>query len=249
MRQATPNVRAMIAAALCACGAVGGCYKTASQQPFAREDPEVRVEGLAAITAGALGQVGESLRDTMRRLGGASPKYLAHARTLASPDSTPDALREALLGLAEYEHGREPPYTEAYAQFARGSQHALVRASAVRALSISRHAESTPLFIELLDDPDMRVRLEAAKALANVPDDAAIEPLIAVATSRDEDIDVRIATVDALKHYESAEARRALVALLEAEEFSLSWQARRSLVTGMKQDHGFDVEAWRQAVG
>lgn len=234
----------------CAAGLLcAGCYKTAPPDPFAREDPHVRLEGLAVVGAGAIGQFGVALSNTTALLSGRTPRYLDYARTLANPEAPPDELREAILGLARYEYGRNKPYTDAYAQFARKSSHALVRASAMRALNIARDRESTPLFIEALADTEAPVRLEAAKALANIPSDEAIAPLIARTADSQENLDVRIAATDALRHYDSPEARRALVRLMEADDFSLAWQARRSLITSTGEDHGFDVNAWRRVAG
>ena len=157
--------------------------------------------------------------------------------------------RLALIGLAGYDYGRKPPYTDAYLQFARSSQHALIRAAAIRALNISRHKPATPLFVEALADTDFKVRLEAAKALTNIPDADAVPKLVTLATNGEENIDVRIAAVDALKHYQAIDSRRVLVRLLESDDFGLAWQARRSLVTATGEDHGFDVNAWRTVVG
>src|SRR5690606_31987782 len=133
------------------------------------------------------------------------------ARMLSNPEALPDDLRVAILGLTQYDHGREPPYTEAYAQFAQGSRNDLVRAAGVRALNISRDSSATDLFIEKLADPSPKVRLEAAKALANLPDEEAAAPLLGLATSPDEDVDVRIAAVDALRHYRTADLMRSLI--------------------------------------
>lgn len=244
------KLRALPPAILCAAGLLGaGCYKTAPPDPFAREDPQVQLEGLAVVGAGAVGQFGMALSNTAALLSGRTPRYLEYARTLANPEAPPDALREAILGLAGYEYGRNKPYTDAYAQFARKSPHALVRASAVRALNIARNTESTPLFVEALADTEPRVRLEAAKALANIPSDEAIVPLIARTADTQENLDVRIAATDALRHHQSSEARRALVRLMEADDFSLAWQARRSLITSTGEDHGFDLNAWRRVAG
>lgn len=234
---------------LAAGAATAGCYTTAHREPFARRDANVEVEGLPLAAVAGVGQLGLGIKDAFAWLRGDTPNYLHWARVLNAPDGTPDEQRQAMLGLARYEYGRKPPYTEAYAEFARRSPHALVRATAVRVLNISRDPSATPLFAEKLQDEAPAVRLEAAKALANVPADEAAGPLLAVATNPQETIDVRLAAIDALRHYDNAELKQGLARLLEADDFSLAWQARRSLVTITGQDHGYDLDAWRRAIG
>ena len=243
------RVRVTALAACCAGLLLAGCYKTAQPDPFAQEDPDVQLEGLAAVSASAMGQFGLSFQETLAKLGGKTPASLGYARTLNNPEANADELYEALLGMVKYDYARKPPYTDAYIQFARSSPHALVRSAALRALNISRHKPATPQFIEALADADFRVRLEAAKALANLPDSDAVQRLIALAASGEENIDVRVAAVDALKHYDDTDSRRVLVRLLESDDFAVVWQARRSLITATGQDHGFDLNAWRSAVG
>jgi hypothetical protein len=225
-----------------------GCNRTATPDPFAREeDPNVELQGLAVVVAGAVGQAGMAFSDTAASLTGNGPRHLEWARTLADPDASADELREAMLGLVRYDYGRKPPYTDAYAQFAEKSPDALVRASALRALNISR-SPKTELFTQGLIDEAAAVRLEAAKALANVPDPSAAPALAGRAVDPREQLDVRIAAADALKHYEDPEPMRALVSLLESDDFGLVWQARRSLVTATGEDHGFDPLEWRKAM-
>ena len=239
------KLRILLVALLGSCG----CYTTGSRDPFREPDPNVRVAGLPRAAAGAVSQVGLGMRDVVARVSGGTPRYLEWARTFNDPASTPDDLRQAMMGLVRYEHGRKPPYTDAYAEAARRSPDALVRATAIRALNISRDARATPLFVEKLEDESDLVRLEAAKALANVPADAAPGPLLEVARSPREVLDVRLAAVDALGRYDNPQLRQALIAMLEADDFSLAWQARQSLVNITGEDHGFNLDAWRQSVG
>src|SRR5687768_4172404 len=180
-----------------------GCNRTATTDPFAREeDPNVEIQGLAVVVAGAVGQLGMAFNDSAASLTGNSPRYLEWARSMANPDAPPDELREAMLGLVRYDYGRRAPYTQAYKQFAEKSPHALVRATAIRALSISRDETAATVLVKALEDEAASVRLEAAKALANLPDASAVTGLLARAENADEQLDVRIAAIDALKHYD-----------------------------------------------
>src|SRR5688500_16092318 len=95
------------------------------------------------------------------------------ARALLDPASA-DRRREAIVYLADREYGRRDPYTDYYQELARTDGDYLVRAMAIRALNRARDESATPVFIQALDDPSPLVRLEAAKALASVPDENAV---------------------------------------------------------------------------
>jgi HEAT repeat protein len=64
-----------------------------------------------------------------------------------------------------------------------------------------------------------------------------------------EDVDVRIAAIEALHPYDDPTTKRSLAGLLEAGDFSLVWQARYTLIQITGEDHGFDIDAWRRAIG
>ena len=230
--------------------ALAGCNNvTAPDRPFAREDPRLNVEGFPLAAAGAFSGLSLALEDAFALLGDSPPNYVTWARTLAKEDAAPDELRNAIFGLTRYDYGRKPPYTEVYAALAAEARDPLVRASAIRALNISRDESAVPLFVAGLGGESPLVRLESAKALGNVPDESAAGPLLALAQDAAADLDTRIAAVDALRHYDNADLKRSLAGLLESDEFSLAWQARRSLVTILGEDHGYDLDAWRRAIG
>jgi len=56
--------------------------------------------------------------------------------------------------------------------------------------------------------------------------------------------DVRIAAAEAMKHYRSADAARALIGQLSGREFGLAWQAHNSLVRITGKDLRYDEAAW-----
>src|SRR5690606_35283489 len=113
----------------------------------------------------------------------------------------PDERRMGINYLSSRPYGREAPYTDRYRQIATMDTNWLVRATALRALNRARDAESASLFIRALNDEQMQIRLEAAKALSNMPDEQAVDPLMRVLVNPDEHRDVRIAAADALRHY------------------------------------------------
>lgn len=227
-----------------------GCNTAAPTDPFDPSSEEnVQIEGLPLVAAGAVGQAGESLSDFFHRITGGAPGYVEYARTLNDPDARPDDRREALLGLAQYEFGQREPYLDAYQLFAENAEEPLTQAAAIRAINLSRDADSADLLVEALGEESPLVRLEAAKALGNLPTADAAAELLKRAMDPEEDLDVRIAAIEALGHYGDPTTKRSLAGLLEAGEFSVVWQARHTLVRITGEDHGFDIDAWRRAIG
>lgn len=158
--------------------------------------------------------------------------------------NSPDVQRQSINRLVLRSSGRLPPFTTHYAEVAKSDGDELVRATAIRALNRSRHAGATPIFIEALNDTSIRVRLEAAKALANIPDERAAAKLTQLVNSETEDKDVRIAAADAMKHYRSVDGARALIAQLSDRDFGVAWQSRRSLMRLTGKDLRYDEAAW-----
>ena len=121
---------------------------------------------------------------------------------------------------------------------------ALLIAILLPALNRARDVQSTKVFIRALGDPNEWVRLEGAKALANVPDAAAADPLLQLLNRVDENRDVRIAAADALKHYRTLAVARGLEGALVDRHFDVSWQARTSLRYLYNRDFKYDQAAW-----
>ena len=190
------------------------------------------------------------------------PVTLADAVRLMDDANSADARREGVADLStRFAVGRVPPYAGPggrYQRLAKSDPDYTVRAMAVRALNVCRDASATPIFVAALDDDAEPVRLEGAKALANVPDPAAIPGLLRLVRGTHEtvvdghpalvpeDRDVRIAAADALRHYPTPDVERSLVGFLNENEFAVAWQARQSLVVLTGQDLQYDEAAWLQ---
>ncbi len=181
------------------------------------------------------------------------------ATRLMENKNSPDARREGLAALAtRWGFTHQPPYTTRYQQLAEHDPDSVVRAMAIRALNISRDTSATKIFIAGLDDPSDAIRLESAKALANVPDPDAIPSLLArlqgtrVVVSEGhemmvpEDKDVRIAAADALRQYRKLDVARSLIGFLNEPDFGVAWQSRQSLITLTGTDLDYDQSAWLQ---
>ena len=163
-------------------------------------------------------------------------------------ETAPDNRRVGISTLVQNDFAQQPPYTTRYRQVFESDPSPLVRATALRALNVSRDVEATDLYVKALADADTLVRLEGAKALANMPNETAIDPLLRVLNAAEEDQDVRVAAAAALRHYPRIEVARALTAVLDERAFGVAWQARRSLqrITGV--DYAYDDAAWLEYI-
>jgi hypothetical protein len=156
----------------------------------------------------------------------------------------PDERRDGINELVARPYGRTTPYTAQYANLATSDPDYLVRATAIRALNRARQSDATSLFINALNDESELVRLEATKALVNMPDEKSVPNLVKLVTNPNENRDVRIAAAEALKHYRNPDAARALIGQLSGREFGLAWQAHKSLVRITGEDLRYDEAAW-----
>jgi len=119
-----------------------------------------------------------------------------------------------------------------------------VRTAAIRALNRSRDEKAVAVYISALNDPDANVRLEAAKALANIPDARAGAPLMKLLDDEQQNRDVRIACADALREYKTSEVAQSLIRVLSGQDFGVAWQARQSLNLMTGQDYFYSQTAW-----
>ena len=195
---------------------------------------------------GTIDSTGTYFQRLTNRVRGVTP--LSAARQMEDPDF-PDERRNGIDRLSDYPFGREAPYTDRYEQIAQHDADWLVRATAIRALNRSRWTHATPIFIRALNDDNAFVRVEAAKALSNVPDRRAVPLLVHLVGNETEDRDVRIASADALRHYRTMEVGRTLAGQLNDREFAIAWQSRRSLQSLTGKDLRYDESAWLNYFG
>jgi len=192
------------------------------------------------------------MNTSMRQLGDAGQQFIdvvsgnsaKNAAINMESEYFPDERRSGIVRLSSRKYGRLEPYTTRYAQLAQLDSDYLVRAQALRALNLSRDTRHVGLYVGALDDTNELVKLEACKALTNMPDERAIPGLLRIIGDINENRDVRIAAADALKHYANVQVARALINQLSEREFSVAWQARRSLFKLTGQDLSYDEAAW-----
>jgi hypothetical protein len=155
-----------------------------------------------------------------------------------------DQRRKGIYKLVRRDFAQRGPYTQRYQQIAKSDPDPTVRAAAIRALNASRDKSAVPVFIAALTDKSEPVRLQAAKALSNIPDPTAADPLSRVLGNQAESRDVRIAASEALRHYRNADVARVLTGTLSGRDFSLAWQSRWSLKILTGRDLGYDERKW-----
>jgi hypothetical protein len=228
--------------------AAGCASQTGSTQgpvPTPVEQPPLAGPSTQPTFRQQLGQTGEAFVQLWENLTGNTP--LRAVQMMEDP-YFPDERRQGITRLSARAWGRREPYTTRYAQIAQFDANHLVRAAAVRALNRSRDASQTDLFIRRLSDESYLVRLEAAKALSNIPDQAAIPGLLKVVQNESEHPDVRIAAADALRHYRTLQVGRVLISLLSSRNFGIAWQANQSLQVITGRNFKYDQSAWLEYV-
>jgi HEAT repeat protein len=183
----------------------------------------------------------EQFNSAMNYFRGNTPGRYAR---LMEDENSPDNRRLGISELAKKDFAHKPPYTTRYQQIYQSDSDPMVRAMAIRALNVSRDESASALYVRALNDIDAQVRLEGAKALGNMPNDGAIDPLLKLLNAPEENQDVRIAAADALRHYHNRAVATALVGVLDERQFGVAWQARRSLKKISGVDYAYDAPAW-----
>jgi hypothetical protein len=156
--------------------------------------------------------------------------------------SSPDKRREGTFRLADYPDKRTGSALLVYEMVAKDKDYT-VRAAAIRVLNRCRANNMINLYLTNLDDDQLLVRLQAADALSNIPDDQAI-PALLDHLRNDVSPDVRLACADALRNFKNDEVASALVDMLDDKNFGVAWQARQSLALITGQDFRYDKRSW-----
>lgn len=206
--------------------------------------PPVGLPNVPTTQPGLVDQANATLEGTIRSITefATAGQFREAAANLRSPDA--DVRRVALIRVADRSYGAGLPYTDVYRTTAQVDPDGLVRATAVRSINRVRDQQSSAILVAALADGHEQVRLEACKALANLPTAAAEAPLRKIAQSNDQPNEIRIAAIDALRHYSTLDTDRVLIDQLDSGNFALAWQARRSLYLQTNADYRYDKAAW-----
>jgi hypothetical protein len=217
-----------------------GCAGNADRPPTPKT-ASFDMRPMPKRTSGTWANIVDAPVSAFRVLTGNAP--IRYVRMMEDPDF-PDERRKGITTLASRSFGQREPYIRRYRQIAQSDPDYLVRAAAIRALNASRDREAVPVFIAALKDQNDRVRLQAAKALSNIPDPSASEPLTRVLGNQAESKDVRIAASEALRHYRNIEVARVLAGTLHGRDFGIAWQSRWSLKILTGRDYHYDEQEW-----
>lgn len=219
--------------------AATGCSST--DHPPTPVNASFNMEPMPKHDGGPVGGIVSLPADFMNYLAGNRP--IRFVKMMENAER-PDDRRVGILRLSEKSFGQQDPYTRRYRQIAALDADYTVRAAAIRALNRSRDREAVAVFIKALGDESPLVRLQAAKALSNIPDPSAFETLAKTLGNQAETRDVRIAAAEALRHYRDLGVARVLAGALSGRDFSIAWQSRRSLAIMTGADHGYDERRW-----
>lgn len=172
------------------------------------------------------------------------------------PTSTADIAKQALdprsadnryrgtLALARAPFGGDDPYLAHYLDCLADAD-AGVRSAGLLGLALHGSPRQAPEVAVLLDDPDPRVRADAARTLQRLHNPLAVEPLIAAATSTSpDDIALRSEAAHALGQYPQPRVLDALIASLDSPDLAVNHAALSSLTILTGQDFGYDTQAW-----
>lgn len=181
----------------------------------------------------------------------APPTPLEAAQMAVNPWDADDRARGTML-LANAYFGGEDPYHQLYLQRA-ADEDPNARSAGVRGLALHGQPEDVPILVERLGDANVRVRLEAARALQRIHNPAAVDALI-VSTrlpvpgspERSGEVEpaIRAEAAHALGQYAEPRVILPLIAALDDRFLAVNRAARRSLRTLTGQDFGLDRKAW-----
>ena len=155
-----------------------------------------------------------------------------------------DSRRYGTFRVSDFYSARmDPGMRDIWANNARNDPDYTVRAASVRVLNRCRDAAHASVYVAALNEQQPLVRLEAVKALANVPDPDAVPALLDL-LQHDVSRDVRIASADALRCYKTDEVAHALILVLDDYDFGVAWQARQSLRLMTARDFQYNETQW-----
>ena len=183
------------------------------------------------------------LTKTRRFFFGLSRAELA-SKAFESEDA--DMRREGIMEMFDRRWGRSKAAIRGYGLMAAAKhEEPTVRSAALRVLSLMGK-DAVPhvgaIFVALGDRSE-NVRWDAAVALNRVIHESAVEPL-RVHVARDRNVDVRIASAKALRHYRRTDVAAALVGAMGDRSWSVSKRAHASLVELVGKDLGADAADW-----
>ncbi len=182
---------------------------------------------------------------SLKRLFGPSPKE--SVAMMFDPDDA-DRRRQGVVNLSRKDWGLREPYLKGYAMLLRTDADPSVRCVSARALGLAGDEKYLPDLVAALKDESDAVRWDAAVAMDGVTGPKAVEPLRRSALG-DVSADVRRSCLRALRHYRRQDVLETLIAGLSDGDFSVRFEAHRSLVGLTGRDLGHEPGPWADATG
>lgn len=165
------------------------------------------------------------------------------ARWAVDPFDADKRARGTLL-LANAPWGGEGVYVRLYREQMNDAD-PLVKAVAVRALSLHGSPDDVPSIVAMLNSEQRYVRWECARALQRLHNPVAVEPLVERLNVKKEfEANVREAAASALGQYADPRGFEALVSALDDRDLAVAAAAQGSLRTLTGQDLGDEVKPW-----
>ena len=162
-----------------------------------------------------------------------------------------DIRREYIVELMDEWGGKSDDAVRLFAMLAKTDADPTVRSAAVRGLGESKNTTAVEALAEVLDnESDAFIRRDAAAALGKVRGPEAVRPLLGHLRA-DQDDQVRAACARSLGEYRYPGVTQALVGALLAEDFSIVYEARRSLekLSGESFESSQDWQNWLDKTG
>lgn len=162
-----------------------------------------------------------------------------------------DLRREYIVELMGQWGGKSDDAVGLYAMLAKTDIDPTVRSAAVRGLGESKNTSAVKPLTEVLDnEADEFIRRDAAVALRKLRGPEAVRALLGHLRA-DPDDGVRAACARSLGEYRYPGVTQALVAALLGEDFSVVFEARRSLekLTGESFESSRDWQNWLDETG
>lgn len=205
----------------------------------------VRLPATAAIAIIALLAGCDTISSDLESFGDSfSPPTPLEAATWAVDTTDAENQRRGVALLASAPWGGAEAYVRLYRLYVEENSDPLVKAFALKALGRHGDAPDARLVAKQITSPYKVVRLEAARALQRLHDDAVADLIWPRLLDPSEEAEVRLELAVALGQYPTDSVFQALVAALDQRELGVNWAALDSLETLTAQDHGLDKAAW-----
>jgi hypothetical protein len=173
---------------------------------------------------------------------GPTPK---EAAAMAVDEYDPNARFKGIQMLASASFAGEEPYMRLFRERLQDEDPG-VRGLAARAIGAHGTPADAPTIVAMLTDPDVEVRIDAARALQRLHNPQAIPGLITrLDPEKEQEPRVRQEAAVALGQYQDDQVVEKLIASLADEDLGVNTRVQESLRTLTGNDFGTDRAAWQ----